>query len=601
MGVAASATARQVGITTTYRSLRSGTFENLPQRIALFAQGATASVGFSTAKWTAPSPEEAATRYGVGSPIHNALLGLMPPEGGGIGSIPVDVFPLVDGTTAAAGEIVASGTALANKDYVARIGGITSDSFTVPSGAIDLSVVLLAMYNAITAHPEMPVTLAYTYDTLVVGACQGTGDGTVTGLDVASGGQPTPGVWILTCTAEAVDGGTFKLVDPNGVTIDSAIAVGVAETDVGGLTFTVADGSEDYDIGDYFEITVPALTLVPTSKWKGASANRITIQILDSLGELLTSGTADANGVTFTITAMASGAGDPSVSSQLTAIGNVWETMVLNCLDPENTTAIDAYNTWGEGRWGTETHKPAIVFTGWTGFGDPTVVAATTIPEARKTDRTNCQLVAPGSPDLPFMVAARQLAKIVKMANDHPAAGYGGQNCAGITPGLDSEVWLGTSRQLALDQGSSTVEVIDNVVQIGDVCTFYHPSGEPALQKRYKWVTSIVKLQQVAYNLALRFGSQEWASAPLIPNGQATTEVLAKTPQDATQEAQEIIKALGLKAVISDPDACIEATTADFDDSNPDRINVDMTSILSGNTRVKDINHYWSFYTRPAA
>ena len=78
MGVDASATARQVGITTTYRSLRSGNFENLPQRIALFAQGATASVGFSTAKWTALSPEEAAARYGVGSPIHLALLGLMP-------------------------------------------------------------------------------------------------------------------------------------------------------------------------------------------------------------------------------------------------------------------------------------------------------------------------------------------------------------------------------------------------------------------------------------------------------------------------------------------------------------------------------------------
>jgi len=593
MGVDASATSRQVGITTTYRKVRAGNFQNLPQRIALFGQGSTASVGFPTTKWTAPSPSEGADRFGVGSPIHNSLLGLIE---AGLGSIPVDVFPLADGTTAAAGAIVPSGTAVAAKTYYARIGGIKSSGFVVAAGALDVSAVLLAMSNAIAAVPEMPVTLAYTYGAASAGTCQGTGDGTVTGFDLASGGTPVPGVWTLTCTAEAENGGTFKLVDPNGVTVDSAIAVGVAETDVGGLTFTVADGDEDYDIGDYFLLTVPVTDVVPTSKWKGASANRITIQILDSSGEILTSGSADTNGVIFTITAMTSGAGDPSVSSQLTAIGDTWETMVLNCLDPDNTTALDAYAAWGETRWGTETHKPALVFTGWTGYGDPTVAAATTIPDARKTDRTNAQLVAAGSPDMPFMVAARELAKIARVANDNPATGYGGQNVKGITPGLDSEQWLNTSRQLALNGGSSTIEVIDNIVQIGDVCTFYHPTGEPLLTKRYKKVVSIVKLQQVAYNLALIFGDQSWAAAPLIPSGQATTNRLAKTPDDAKTEVDALIQQLGLAAILADPDACKEATTAEFDQSNPDRIRVDMTSILSGNTTIKDVTIYWDFY-----
>jgi len=596
MGVDASATARQLGITTTYQNLRGGTFQNLPQRIAIFGQGATASVGFSTAKWTAPSPQAAADRYGAGCPIHNSLLALIPQEGGGIGSIPVDVFPLADGTTAAAGEIVPSGTATAAKTYYARIGGVKSKGFVVAAGALNVSTVLLAMYNAIAAVPEMPVTLDLTYDTVTVGTCQGTGTGTVTGVGVASGGSPVPGVWTLTCTAEAANGGTFKLVDPNGVTVDAAIAVGVAETDCGGLTFTVADGAEDYDIGDYFLITVPVTDMAPTSKWKGASANRITMQIVDSLGDVLTSGVADSNGVVFTITAMTGGAGDPSVSTQLTAIGDVWETMVLNCLDPENTTALDAYDTWGESRWGTETHKPAVVFTGWTGFGDPSVAAATTIPELRKTDRTNSQLVAPGSPDMPFVVAARQLAIIAKVANDNPATAYGGQNIRGITPGTSAEQWLLSSRQLALTQGSSTVELVDNMLQIGNVCTFYHPTSEPVLTKRYKKVVAIVKLQQVAYNLALIFGDEKWAAAPLIPNGQATTNPNARTPDDAKNEVDVLLDSLGLAAIISDPEACKEATTAEIDGSNPDRINVDVTTLLSGNTTVKDVNLYWSFY-----
>jgi len=601
MSVDQSATARVLGISTKYQNLRAGNLQNLPQRIALFGQGATSMVGFSTEKWTAESPSAAAERYGAGCPIHNSLLALTPPEGGGVGTIPVDVFPLADGTTAAAGSITPSGTALAAKSYFALIGGVKSKAFVVALGAMDVSATLLAMYNAITAVPEMPVTLAYTYDTVTVGSCVGTGDGTVTGIDVASGGAPVPGTWTLTCTAEAADAGTFKLVDPNGVTVDSAITVAVAETDCGGLTFTVADGPEDYDVGDYFEIEVPALTLVPTSKWKGESANRITIELHDAKGELLTSGAADGNGVTFTNVAMASGAADPSVSTQLTAIGDVWETMALNCLDPDNTTALTAYATWGESRWGTLVHKPAMVFTGWTGYGDPTVVAATTIPDARKTDRTNSQLVAPGSPDLPFVVAARQLAIIARVANDNPATGYGGENIAGLTPGKDSEQWYTyANRQLALDKGSSTVEKIDNILQIGDVCTFWHPTGEPALTKRYKKVVAIVKLQQIAYNLALIFGAQKWAAAPLIPSGQATTNENAKRPEDAQTEVDGLIDSLGLAAILSDPEACKEATTCELDDQNPDRINIDVAALLSGNTTVKDVQILWSFYVGSA-
>lgn len=593
MGLDASVTARVLGITTTYRNLRAGDLQNLPQRIALFGQGATSMVGFSTEKWTAPSAQEAAERYGSGCPIHSSLLALIE---GGLGTIPVDVFPLADGTTAAAGSITPSGTALAAKSYYARVGGVRSDAFTVAKGAMDVSATLLAMHNAINAHPEMPATLAYTYDTLTAGECQGTGDGTVTGLDIASGGAPVPGTWTLTCTAEAVDGGTFKLVDPNGVTVDAAIEVGVAETDCGGLTFTVTDGTEDYDVGDYFLLTVPATDIVPTSKWKGASANRIPIEIIDSKGELLTSGVADGNGVTFTIVAMTNGAGDPTVGTQLAAIGDVWETMVLNCLDPDNTTALDAYETWGEARWGTLVHKPSMVFTGWTGYGDPTVVAATTIPDARKTDRTNAQLVAPGSPDMPHVVAARQLAIIARVANNNPATAYGGERIRGLTPGKDSEQWDFTSRQLALDKGSSTVEKVDNVLEIGNVCTFWHPTGEPALTKRYKKVVAIVKLQQIAYNLALRFGAQKWAAAPLIPSGQATTNENAKRPEEAQAEVDGLIDALGLAAIISDPEACKEATTCALDDQNPDRINIDVTALLSGNTTVKDVNILWSFY-----
>ena len=70
MGVDASAVARVVGITTEFRDLRAGNVRFLPQRIAVIAQGATASAGYSLANWTATSANDAGARYGYGSPVN---------------------------------------------------------------------------------------------------------------------------------------------------------------------------------------------------------------------------------------------------------------------------------------------------------------------------------------------------------------------------------------------------------------------------------------------------------------------------------------------------------------------------------------------------
>ena len=112
MGVDASAKARVVGITTEYRDLRAGNVLYLPQRIAVFAQGASA-VPYSTEKWQATSAGAGGSRYGFGCPIHDILRELFPVNGDGVGTIPVTVYPLEDaaGATPAVGDVTPSGTA----------------------------------------------------------------------------------------------------------------------------------------------------------------------------------------------------------------------------------------------------------------------------------------------------------------------------------------------------------------------------------------------------------------------------------------------------------------------------------------------------------
>jgi phage tail sheath gpL-like len=265
--------------------------------------------------------------------------------------------------------------------------------------------------------------------------------------------------------------------------------------------------------------------------------------------------------------------------------------MVLNCLDIADTTALDAYQTFGDGRWGALVRKPLVVFTGNTAT---TVTAATTVSDARKTDRVNSQLVAPGSDELPLVVAARQLARIAKVANNNPPQDYGSQAATGLEPGADGDQWTYADRDSAVKKGSSTVEVKDGVVNISDVVTFYHPSGDPI--PAYRYVVDIVKLQNIIFNLDLIFAVPEWDGAPLIPDDQPTVNRSAKKPKAAIAAVCAMLDSLGLNAIISAPETAKENTFAAINEQNPKRLDVATTVQLSGNTNIISVDLNFGFY-----
>lgn len=318
-----------------------------------------------------------------------------------------------------------------------------------------------------------------------------------------------------------------------------------------------------------------------TSKWKGTSANDIYVEIIGST----------TVGNSFAITQAVGGLVNPDVDIALNQIGNIWETMVLNCMDVADTTTLTKYSTFGEGRWGALVRKPLVVFTGNT---EPVVATAVTVPDARKTDRTNSQLVAPGSNNLPFVVAARQLARIAKVANNNPPQDYGSQDASGLVPGTDAEQWDYADRDLAVKAGSSTTEVKDGVINVSDVITFYHPSGDPI--PAYRFVVDIVKLQNIIFNLDLIFATAEWDGAPLIPDDQPTINPLAKKPKTAVTAVASMLDSLGLNAIISDPETAKESIVAEIDSGNPKRLNLVTTVQLSGNTNIKSIDLEFGFF-----
>lgn len=383
-------------------------------------------------------------------------------------------------------------------------------------------------------------------------------------------------------------------ITPSGAATGSASFV-VRVNNISSEPFTVANGDTVADIVDAIVAAMAATLELPvtaadnttdvtiTSKWKGASANDLYLEIVAT--------SEDNSGITFAFTQPTGGLVNPDVDDALNQIGDVWETMVLNCMEIADTTSLGKYSTFGEGRWGALVHKPLIVFTGNT---NTTVGAATAVSDARTTDRTNSQLVAPGSNDLPFAVAARQLARIVVVAQNNPPRDYGSRAATGLTPGLDSEQWLYVDRDSAVKKGSSTIEVKDGVINLSDTVTFYHPAGDPL--PVYRYACDIVKLQTIIFNLDLIFATSDWDGAPLIPDDQATVNPEAKQPKMAVAAVNAMIDSLGLNAIISDPKTAKENTVAQISESNPKRLDVAITVQLSGNTNIIPVDLNFGFY-----
>jgi hypothetical protein len=117
----------------------------------------------------------------------------------------------------------------------------------------------------------------------------------------------------FTLAVAAAQGGVFKLVDPNannvatGLTL-SGVPLGATTFNVGGMTFTITDGSIDFIVGDKFNITVTAVNkhvpLAPAGLdgsgefsgiYNGTDIPAATIVAGDTTGEIIIGGGDGAN------------------------------------------------------------------------------------------------------------------------------------------------------------------------------------------------------------------------------------------------------------------------------------------------------------------
>jgi len=322
-----------------------------------------------------------------------------------------------------------------------------------------------------------------------------------------------------------------------------------------------------------------------TAKWEGVSSNAIVVSV-----------EGPSVGVSFAFTQPTGGLVNPDVTAAIAQMGNVWYTLIHNCMDAADTATMDLFKAEGELRWGATVRKPFRCYTGNTAT---TVANATTVSAARTTDKVNGQLVAPGSIDLPFQVAARQLARIARRANNEPGRLYSGMRADGLTPGADADQWTFPQRDAAMKAGSSTVEIVDSEIQLSNIITFWAPVGEPI--PAFRFDADIVKLSNVIFNLDIEFSKDDWQGAILVPDGSPAVQSYIKQPKQAVAAVATVLDGLELAGQISDAAAAKKTIVATIDSQNPKRLNVSVTVQLSGNVNVTDVTLNFGFYFGSAA
>lgn len=397
----------------------------------------------------------------------------------------------------------------------------------------------------------------------------------VTILPVKKGDNFVAAKGSLTLTGEAASAASRLTVTIGGLDILVTVAKGATLEEINESIVRAINSEVDRCVT---AALVPGVDDDPavielTARWSGSLGNRIGLSV-----------TGDIPGIAIVTSAFADGAGVPAVDSALAKIGEVWETFILDTFDykdGENASALlDVYEQWGEGAWDVLAKRGALVAHGCT----DDYATRTAITDARPTDRINFLIESVGAPELPFVVGARGLLDILTTADKNPAQNYKG-TLKGLKRGSDEAQENYTVRDQAVKKGASTNIPNGSVAELNDIVTFYHPTSA-GKYPAWRYVVDAVKLMNIVYNLRLITESDEVKGAPLVPNGQETTNPAAVQPNDFKTWFANLAVDLGKAALISDVKFTIENLEVELDTENSKRINYRYPVKVSGNVEV---------------
>jgi phage tail sheath gpL-like len=301
---------------------------------------------------------------------------------------------------------------------------------------------------------------------------------------------------------------------------------------------------------------------VLTSKWKGLTANELSVSV-DTNGNAL--------GITYAVVSTQSGSGTPSISAALAQFGNEWNTIVINGYSTSTAimSALEAFNGIPDpnnptGRYSGIVFKPFIAVTG------SVIDNPSTITDARKTEVTISIAPAPLSSGFTFEAAANMVALFARQAQDTPHLDVAGQDYPDMpTPTAIGSMESYDNRDAFVKKGCSTVDLVAGKYKVQDFVTTYHPVGE--IPPQFRYCRSLIQDYNVRYGYWLRELVNVVDNAIANDNDVVTASKVIK-PKTWKQVLNSYADNLATRSLISDPDFMKASLVVNVSTTNPDRL-----------------------------
>lgn len=303
-----------------------------------------------------------------------------------------------------------------------------------------------------------------------------------------------PLVYYPQLSAEGATAKTFTIT-PIGTATENAthtlVIGGRRGLDGSFYNFTVNTGDTADDITAKMTDAVNAILGCPmsasdddyvttlTSKWTGLTSNDLTLSVDTNDNDA---------GITYTVSAGASGAGTPSISASLALMEPKWNTMLLNSYGT-NSDICDAIEEWNgipdpnnpTGRYQGTIMKPLIALTGSVA-DDPS-----SFTDSRADDVSISISPAPLSLGLPMEAAANDIANWAPIAQNTPEIDTINTSYTDMpTPESIGSMADYNERDRIVKLGCSTVDLVTGKYQMKDPVTTFHPEGELVPSFRYR-------------------------------------------------------------------------------------------------------------------
>lgn len=312
-----------------------------------------------------------------------------------------------------------------------------------------------------------------------------------------------------------------------------------------------------------------------TSKWKGATADRLSVTVNTN---------GDDCGLTYTVTEVSAAAGTPSIADALEDIGNDWVTIVENPYeDTQIMQALEIFNGIPEvtnptGRYTGIVWKPFIAITGSV-EEDPS-----TITDTRLTNVTIAIAPAPLSAGLPMEAAANMTVLFALISQNNPHLDVAGQPYPDMpTPTAIGAMADYNNRDLFVKKGCSTVTLETGRYIVQDFVTTYHPVGEEPPQYRYP--------RNLMIDMNVRYGylllEQKYVVDHAIASDDDTVTVgKVIKPKMWIGILFSYAKDLTKRALVVEEAFMTDSIDVGLSTSNPDRLETEFSYKRSGFARI---------------